>query len=572
MRKSKVSRVMSHGNRLLMFVPGLLAAIALLTVSVHSGQAQGSGQCFPANTCTEGPAMAQAQGQGNAAPALPPGGPPDSYPTPPAGMVQGPALYKLDDAYLEWPLSPADKAYGSIDGKHIHQYVEDLTAISRKYRDDGHPQFWGRIIGTSAHAEAEQWLMDKFNKIGLTDVHLQPFDLPPQWMPQSWDITATGQGKTLHLVATEPAYQTTGTTGDGLDLQAVYAGTGSEADFVGKDVRGKAVFIFSMPFQSSYRRMDSAEGATRIAQEHGAAAVFVIVGLPGNFKEQFYPTPTTVPTFEVGMDDGYAMRQLIGQSPADNPPHVKVRLDIQMVPNLKTGTVWGTLPGATDETIYIMAHLDGWFESGTDNASGVATMVGLAEYFAKIPKAKRRRTIVFFGATGHHNGMNVTGTWVVAHRDELFAKTALLLNCEHTSTVQTYMFGEALRQANTNTALMWYAGGPRRPKLEGIAVKAFHDMGVVTYATPELSSPPGEMSGMWPYVPSVGASDYNTYFHSDQESADKVPWTGLQEITRAFAKIIDGVNTLDLTDLQRPPEPPRGAPAPVTAPRTTGQQ
>ena len=65
---------------------------------------------------------------------------------------------------------------------------------------------------------------------------------------------------------------------------------------------------------------------------------------------------------------------------------MKVRLDVKMVPDLKTGTVWGTLPGATDETVYIIAHRDGWFESGTDNASGVATMVGLAEYFSKIPK------------------------------------------------------------------------------------------------------------------------------------------------------------------------------------------
>jgi hypothetical protein len=537
---------------------GSLTGIALLVVAGRQSPGQGSGQaeCFPANTCSEGPALAQGRGQGNATAqnAPPPGGPPSSYATPPAGVKQGPAIYKLEDAYLEWPLSPADKAYGVINGRHIHAYVEDLTAISRKYRDSGHPQFWGRIIGSPAHTEAQQWLMDKFNKFGLTNVHLQQFDLPPQWMPQSWDITATGSGKTLHLEATEPAYQTKGTTGDGLDLEAVYAGTGSEADFRGRDVRGKAVFMFSMPLPSSYRRTDTAEGADRRAEEHGAAAIFDIVALPGNFKEQFYPTGTNVPTFEVGMDDGYAMRDLIGQSPVDQPPHVKVRLDIQMVPGLKTGTVWGILPGMTDETIYVMAHLDGWFESGTDNASGVATMVGLAEYFSKIPKAKRRRTIVFFGATGHHNGMNVTGTWVSAHRDELFAKTALLINCEHTSTVETSLFGEAIRQENMYTGLMWYAGGPQRPKLQDIAVKAFHDFGVVTYATPELGSPPGEMSGLWPYVPAVAAQDYNVYFHSDQESADKVPWTGLQAITRAYAKIIDGVNTLNLADLQRPPE------------------
>jgi hypothetical protein len=58
------------------------------------------------------------------------------------------------------------------------------------------------------------------------------------------------------------------------------------------------------------------------------------------------------------------------------------------------------------------------------------------------------------------------------------------------------------------------------------------------------------------------------YFHSDQEAPDKVPWTGLESITRAYAKIIDGVNALNLSDLVRPPEPPTGVIAPL-APRTS---
>jgi hypothetical protein len=53
------------------------------------------------------------------------------------------------------------------------------------------------------------------------------------------------------------------------------------------------------------------------------------------------------------------------------------------------------------------------------------------------------------------------------------------------------------------------------------------------------------------------------FFHSDHETADTVPWTGLEAITRAYAKIIDGVNTLPLSDLQRPLDPtaPAGPPA-----------
>jgi hypothetical protein len=493
-------------------------------------------------------------------------------PTPPPGpggvLLQRPALYKLEDGLLQWPLPTNDRAYGAIDGKHLHQYVEELAAISRRYRESGHPQFWGRIIGTSADAETAQWMVDKLNKIGLPDVHIQPFDLPPQWMPQSWEITATGGDKTLHLETAQPAYLTVPTPPEGLDLEAAYVGTGSEADYIGRDVRGKAVLVFSMPLPSSLRHTATAEGAVRRAESKGAAAIISLIALPGNIRTQLYQIGTNVPTFSMGMQDGYAIRDLIGKGGASNPPHVKVRLDVQLTPNLKSGTVWGTLPGATDETIYIIAHRDGWFEGGTDNGSGVATMVGLAEYFSKIPKAKRRRKIVFVGQTGHHNGGNMSGSWLVAHRDVQFEKTALLINCEHTATIQTYLLAEEIREANTYTGLLWYAGGPRRPKLEDIAVKAFREFGVATYATPEITPPPGEITGLWPYVASVQATDYNVFFHSDQEGPDKVPWTGLESITRAYAKIIDGVNTLNLSDLVRPPEPPNGVIAPL-APRTS---
>ncbi len=466
-----------------------------------------------------------------------------------------PALYKLEDAFLEWPLPAADQKYGAIDGHGIHKYVEDLTAISRRYRDQGHPQFWGRIIGTSADAETRQWLMQQYTRIGLSDVHVQTFDMVPQWFPQGWTIDVAGAGKTVAVRSAEPAYGTKGTSDEGLDVDAVWVGTGSEADYIGRDVRGKAVWMYSQPLPGSWRHTATQEDAVRRAEQKGAAAIFIVIGLPGNIKTQLYPTGTNVPTFSVGMEDGYAVRDLIGASGA-KAPRLALKMHVDMVPGLQTGTVWGTLPGATDETIYILGHRDGWFEGGTDNASGVATMLGLAEYFARIPQARRRRTIVFLGTSGHHNGGNYSGTWLLDNRDKVFGKTALMINAEHTATMQMYLLGEAIRNANMYTGLLWYAGGPRRPKLQDVAVNAFREFGVVTYAEPERAAPGGEMSRLWPYVPGVQGSDYNMYFHSDAESADTVPWTGLQAITRAYAKIVDGVNTLDLSDLQRPPEAP----------------
>ena len=61
----------------------------------------------------------------------------------------------------------------------------------------------------------------------------------------------------------------------------------------------------------------------------------------------------------------------------------------------------------------------------------------------------------------------------------------------------------------------------------------------------------------------LDAGEYQYYFHTDWETPEQVPWTGLQASTRAFAKIIDEVNKLPLDKLRKsmPPatasRPPR---------------
>ena len=94
-----------------------------------------------------GRAQAPAQGRGAAAPA--------GQATPAArGRGTPPTpVFSLEDNFLKWRLLPGEQAYESIDGKHLLQYVNDLAAVSRHYRDAGHPQFWGRIIGSSADRE-----------------------------------------------------------------------------------------------------------------------------------------------------------------------------------------------------------------------------------------------------------------------------------------------------------------------------------------------------------------------------------------------------------------------------------
>src|SRR5882724_7970126 len=461
--------------------------------------------------------------------------------------AQEPAKPSLEDSYLRWRSLPAEQAYLSIDGKHLKQYVEEQTAISRRYRDHGHPQFWGRITGTEADSENAQWMLDKFRKIGLSDVHEQSHDLPPQWMPVSWSVVASAGGQALTLESAQPTSTSPGTAESGLDLEAVDVALASEGDLAGRDLRGKAVFFYSADYTS--RQAPISDFAVKRIGEHGAAAIFVIVGLPGNLRTQFYPVGSTVPTFSLGLKDGVAIRDLIGQSRGGQPARVKIRLDVKNVPNLKTATVWGSLPGTTDESIYVVAHRDGWFEGAVDNGSGVATMLGLAEYFAKIPKEQRRRTIYFLGTSGHHDNSGLTGHWLADHK-ELFAKTALIINSEHTSAEQLVYRGAVIRRSNIAVPLRWYVGGSTR--LVQIAVKAYETFGVATYGEAEPTAG-GEIGPYYMLAPSLQLIEGNLYWHSDQESAEVVPSTGLAASTRAYAKIITDVNQLGLKDLQRPP-------------------
>ncbi len=478
---------------------------------------------------------------------------------------QGVPSDDVQESFLQWPLPPGAEKYADIDGRRMHRYVVEQAEISRRYRDEVHPKFWGRIIGTSADAESAEWLAAKFRTIGLADVRIQKFGLPPQWFPQTYEVTLRSGSTTRKLESAQPSYRAVGTPRGGLDLEAAYVGLGREADYLGRDVRGKAVFLYSMLGLPDSRQ----EAAIRRATEHGAAAIFNTHMLPGSMRYQSYPKPTNVPAFTVGGDDGFAVEELIASAPPGQPVRVSVRLDVEMVRDLETAIVWGKLPGASDETIFLIAHRDGWFDASGDNASGVASILGLAEHYAAIPQSERPRTMVFLGIDGHHNsgeGSAVGQRWLTENRAEIFAKTALMINAEHPSTVMTMVrprytllsgaeSEDQLFWTNAYTPQQWYAGGRSRPALQQIAVNAFREFGVSTYIDPLPRPPAGDLGRHFRYVPGVATSDFHHYFHTDRETPETVPWTGLEASTRAYARIIDEVNRLPLSALQRPEEP-----------------
>src|SRR5437879_13205955 len=108
-------------------------------------------------------------------------------------------------------------------------------------------------------------------------------------------------------------------------------------------------------------------------------------------------------------------------------------------------------------------------------------MIELAQYYARVPKASRRRTMLFFTSSAHHSpsGEEAGLRWIHNNMQAMFAKTALIVNCEHTSQAQTYLIGNSLVSSNAVSARRCFVGGSDR--LNAIAADSSKQVGVVNY-------------------------------------------------------------------------------------------
>ncbi|HSH76509.1 MAG TPA: M28 family peptidase, partial [Longimicrobiales bacterium] len=322
-----------------------------------------------------------------------------------------------------------------------------------------------------------------------------------------------------------------------------------------------AALVIAMPRPTA--RGHSGHAGARRAVERGAAAIVWVFGMLGNPAMQPMGATYPIPAFTVGLNDGNMIEGMIGRG---ERPLLHLRADVEHVAGLTSGDVYGVLPGTTDENVVIVAHFDSFFAGALDNASGVAGMVALAEYFAAVPRERRRRNIIFAGICCHHDVFGLGGTptasrWMVQEMRPELDRAALVLNMEHLSQTQTYWASptsrgyagpDGLVYSNMASARRWYASGT--DAFKEMVKRTWRDFGVATYVAQE-NNPGGELGAFPPVAPSLHIIDH-TFYHTTMDTPELVPASGLQNTVQAFAKIIDEVNRMDMRDI-------RGAQYPV---------
>jgi hypothetical protein len=452
-----------------------------------------------------------------------------------------------DDQYPYWPLTAEQAEYASIDGARMKRDVEELARIALRYRDAGN-MWWGRLPGTTADREGMAYMARAFEALGMT-VERVPFVLPHDWRPTDWAASyEASDGATVRLTTAFPVADTKATGPRALTAEAVWVGVGSAADFLGRDVRGKAAVIYSVfvPGGRSHSASDRAglfDANTR-AVELGAAMVINVMGVPGNGQFQPEGGIAEVPHFTLSMDEGFALRDRLAEG---RPVRVSFRLEVPELRDIPTEYTIATLPGMSTEEIVVMTHTDGYFQAATDNAAGMASALEIARFYARKPLQERPRTMRFIQFPDHHHGEVARGRQGVGiDATYPWERVAVKLTMEHPSQTLLYMYNDALTPTNAVGAFRWNALGSAR--FEQMVFETLREFGVSVYALED-----GPKNG--DYAPSFHIIDHVIY-HTSLDVPELVPATGLERSTRAFAAILGRANRMTMTELRGEHFPP----------------
>jgi hypothetical protein len=420
--------------------------------------------------------------------------------------------------------------------------VVALTEATRQPTD----VIWGRIAGHAGDRAIAGYMQRQFAAIGLKPVALPEIKLGPQWHPVRLALTLEAGGQSITLKSAFIGDGSPATPSDGLDVPLVWGGMGSDADLAGKDVRGKAVVMRSLPKPASFFSTGRSVGSAMT--KRGAAMVIVIED--GSPEGQFLlPGQRTsgVPVFTVASADGTRLESALASG--SSSAHVRAQLDVEREAGLTTRNVVAMLPGRTKDVVLVTAHMDAYFDGANDNASGLAVLLSLARALKQ--RGQLDKTYVFAATTGHHTEEFSPGSkQIIDALPDMIARTKLVLNVEHVAAIDNkdWYGGAAMggvpdgrHTGNTQTS-KFFCMSPANPRLFDLVSKIVNRHGITVeravWSTVPGDATPFSRAGLL----TMQLIDIGYWYHSSLDTPATVSSAGLERVSRGY---FDLLTTID---------------------------
>ncbi|HTL38657.1 MAG TPA: M28 family peptidase, partial [Kofleriaceae bacterium] len=381
--------------------------------------------------------------------------------------------------------------------------------------------------GTPAGMQAASYIGDQFRALGLTDVHQETFTVPAWTATKTFSVTVDG-------VDMSPGFDVFEASGSGaIDGPVVDVGTAMDQELEGVDLTGKVALVKR---ETSFHR----SAQLRNVHAHGAAAMLYLSVAPQNLRQvgsvRFgWNAMEAIPAITIGADDGAIIKNALAANKT-----VIAHVDVQATSTpVSAINVVGKIPGERPEIIVMGAHYDSWFTGSSDNGSGVAELLQVAS--RRMQRGKPHYTLVFVAYDGEETGLY--GGYDFYRKHKIVAGDPILavLNFESPSALNPDIAGlahsnqpkldEALQAAHLRQIYALYTGMEIVAQLFG---------GII----------PTDIQGSYRGgTPTVSTAVTNPYYHTVNDTPDKVDLQLLVDSTDAFDAAIDYLGKLTPADL-----------------------
>lgn len=482
-------------------------------------------------------------------------------PLPPPFEIDGLPAIVGDRGPVPALVPQGEEQWDEFSGARIWQDLEQIVGFShrsREQREIGSGQLWGRIAGFPSARNTVEWMLAQYRDAGIAGTELQEFQMPEDetfWLPLAWELRlkadpAFGAGSEDIVLETAMPLAPSAIEGGELSGTLVYVGTGSPAELVHIDVRGKiAVQQVTPQAHMVFEREPTVPRAQNLFAR-GAIAVINIVDQPGNERAKDFSN-CGGPCFNVGGRDGLFLESMLSKAAEaglQDSVQAEVLLEAGFYSNLIAENGIAVLPGRdSDEIILLNAHVDAWFDGAGDNGDGMAVQLALARHFAR-PENRTSRTLVFMASAGHHTtGLNGPANFV-AMNPALAQNTVLTVNIEH---VAQRNFSPARSQFEDGYR-EFIADSGEAPIVAGITNSApflqnLFTQGVQRYGTNFMSGnstmASGEGGGYRGIdAPIVTIMQAPPLYHTSGEVIEAISEPGLERMARFLAFFVKAVD------------------------------
>ena len=446
----------------------------------------------------------------------------------------------------------------------MFEWVEELWRIGDE------SEYGYRMPGSDADVEGTAYVFEKFEEIGLVDVFQEPVSIRTQF-PSEWGLEVVS-GETTTAISSHFLRYSKLTPEAGVTADMVYVGEGSAAEFdEAGDVAGKIVvvdataaptpvlFLSATYSVFEYDPAGTLEGdnayenfpprnltpSFQEAAARGAVGLVAILTFTVDDNNQYlhwYDREGLIPGLSISPNDGDSLRSML----ADGPVRATMTL---------TGTegvgdsynVYGTVPGRNygtdqDEFIAVQSHHDGW---ATNDASGMAVVFALAQYYAQMPRESRRYSILFFGY-GSHFGLleeGEVGSFIGRKNPEHIYDLILADKVRFAAPIE--MIGKQYKVVDrqyVETGLPAPRAFMTNPELPAAILQAAeeaiieHDYDRSNIAVDFFNGEPKKWEDL---VPTVGLISHNAPQFTSADTPDTVMKSDLSKTAAVYVDIID---------------------------------